>query len=145
MQSVYFVSWAHIYFSNWLAYTSHSAYDATLTELDKVKINGFLYPNFMNPLILINSVRFGLCCIIVSSAYWFSDWANFLSAWNLKTISAAMLHKVHKELWDAIQARWYLWKRKLSCLVSYIFHKDQRLLSKNKRGIQPPPNVEPRK
>ena len=27
--------------------TSHSAYDATLTESDGVKIDGFLYSNFM--------------------------------------------------------------------------------------------------
>ena len=30
-----------------LLYTSHSAYDATSTESNGVKIDGFLYPNFM--------------------------------------------------------------------------------------------------
>ena len=31
---------------NW-PFTSHSAYVATSTELDGVKIDGFLYPNLM--------------------------------------------------------------------------------------------------
>ena len=32
----------------WLSlYTSHSAYDAMSTESDRVKIDGFLNPNFM--------------------------------------------------------------------------------------------------
>ena len=35
------------YSKKMIVFTSYSAYDATLLESDGVKIDGFLYPNFM--------------------------------------------------------------------------------------------------